>query len=198
MSRYTNPRTENELVISVLLPAPSPEVYSNSQELADEKRYGVSFHDAVMSILATLGKGNYALSAEDTLTEIVLDTLEPTIDPNIKAESATQWKRRQEEAKQFVSDILTTADIFLATYKQPITSLANLHFLVGFAKVGDAYRVDYTYTLRQHYDNTQENEITCPHEMGNDLDSPEEMPGYVHTQSSQSRHHTWEPTTNPA
>lgn len=198
MSRYTNPRTDNDLVISILLPAPPLEVYSCSKELADEKRYGVSFHDAIMSVLATLANDNYALSAEDTLTEIVLDTLEPDTESRHRGESANQWQHRQAEAKQFVSDILIAADLFLATYKQSISTLANLQTLVGFAKVGDAYRVDYTYTVRHHYDNnTSEMQITCPHEMGNDLDTPEEMPGYVLTQSSQSRHHKWIPDTAP-
>lgn len=197
--------TTDDDVVSILLPCPDKTRYPYSKERAHDDTYGASLHDAVRLVLETLCDGKTIEDSYDQLLEVVTDKLEQDTVEDTKefdSENVDDQKAkmliqqtRAVAAKQFVSDILAAAELFMARAMVNIKrdNVGKLKDVYGFHRLNDeTYRIDFTRTRTTSYDD-QEVVAPCQSEI-NDLDEDEDgIKGFVLTQSSQSTQVTLSP-----
>lgn len=191
-------------VVSILLPCPDKTRYPQSKERADDDVYGASLHDAVRLVLETLCDGKTIEDSYNQLLEVVTDKLEQDTDDDTKGfdpENVDDQKSkmliqqtRAVAAKQFVSDILAAADLFMARAMLNIKrdNVGKLKDVRGFYRLNEeTYRIDFTRTRTTSYDD-QEVIAPCQSET-NDLDEEDNLKGFVLARSSQSTQVTLSP-----
>lgn len=194
-------------VVSVLLPCPDATRYPYSKERDHDNKYGASLHDAVRLVLETLCEGKTIEDSYDQLLEVVTDKLEQdTFDETKEFDDKNSEDQKEKmllqqtraiAAKQFVSDILAAAELFMARAMANIKrdNIGKLKDVCGFFRLNEeTYRIDFTRTRTTSYDD-QEVIAPCQSER-NDLDEDEEdgIKGFVLTRSSQSTQVTLNPT----
>lgn len=191
-------------VVSILLPCPDKTRYSQSKERADDDVYGASLHDAVRLVLETLCDGKTIEDSYDQLLEVVTDKLEQDtaddtkgFDPENVDDQKSKMLMQQTRAvaaKQFVSDILAAAELFMARAMANIKrdNIGKLKDVCGFFRLNEeTYRIDFTRTRTTSYDD-QEVIAPCQSET-NDLDEEDNLKGFVLARSSQSTQVTLSP-----